>query len=232
MKTTTVCWNPIKVSVTTPGVAQDGHLEEWGIPAALLTAYLDQQGIVVEKTTDFTILFLFSIGITKGKWGTLVDALLKFKQAYDANTPFSRVLPRLTEAHPQSYSRLGLKDLAQSMFQAMKELRTTETLLKAFSLLPVPDMSPTSAYEELVKNNIERLTLDAMAQRTVATGVVPYPPGIPLLMPGENAGPADGPLLAYLKALEAFDRRFPGFEHDTHGVENENGRYVITCLKR
>ncbi|MEI3477911.1 MAG: Orn/Lys/Arg decarboxylase N-terminal domain-containing protein [Bilophila sp.] len=224
--------DPIKVSVTTPGVAQDGHLEEWGIPAALLTAYLDQQGIVVEKTTDFTILFLFSIGITKGKWGTLVDALLKFKQAYDANTPFSRVLPRLTEAHPQSYSRLGLKDLAQSMFQAMKELRTTETLLKAFSLLPVPDMSPTSAYEELVKNNIERLTLDAMAQRTVATGVVPYPPGIPLLMPGENAGPADGPLLAYLKALEAFDRRFPGFEHDTHGVENENGRYVITCLKR
>lgn len=224
--------DPIKVSVTTPGVARDGHLEDWGIPAALLTAYLDHQGIVVEKTTDFTILFLFSIGITKGKWGTLVDALLKFKQAYDTNAPLSRILPHLVRTHPEPYSKMGLKDLAQSMFQAMKELRTTQTLSEAFSLLPVPDMSPSSAYEELVKNHIERVTLDALAQRTVATGVVPYPPGIPLLMPGENAGPADGPVLGYLKALEAFDRRFPGFGHDTHGVENENGKYVIACLKK
>ena len=114
----------------------------------------------------------------------------------------------------------------------MKKLRTTQLLSEAFSLLPEPQLSPTRAYEELVKNHIERLTLDEMADRTVATGVVPYPPGIPLLMPGEKTGPADGPILGYLKALEAFDAQFPGFEHDTHGVENENGRYVISCIKR
>jgi arginine decarboxylase len=71
-----------------------------------------------------------------------------------------------------------------------------------------------------------------MEGRTVATGVVPYPPGIPLLMPGENAGDGDGPFLGYLKALEAFDRRFPGFAHDTHGVEAEDGVYRIACLKK
>ena len=43
--------------------------------------------------------------------------------------------------------------------------------------------------------------------------------GIPLIMPGENAGPADGPALGYLKALEGFDRQFPAFEHDSHGVD-------------
>lgn len=224
--------DPIKVSVTTPGVALDGNLEDWGIPATILTMFLDQNGIVVEKTTDFTILFLFSIGITKGKWGTLVDALLKFKQAYDRNAPLPRVLPALADAHPGRYAHMGLKDLAQSMFAAMKELRTTRLLSEAFSLLPEPQLSPTRAYEELVKNHIERLTLDKMADRTVATGVVPYPPGIPLLMPGEKTGPADGPILGYLKALEAFDAQFPGFEHDTHGVEIENGRYVISCIKR
>ena len=69
------------------------------------------------------------------------------------------------------------------------------------------------------------------ASVAVATGVVPYPPGIPLLMPGENAGPADGPLLGYLKSLEAFDQRFPGFVHDTHGVEAEDGLYYVYCLK-
>lgn len=49
-----------------------------------------------------------------------------------------------------------------------------------------------------------------MANRVVASGVVPYPPGIPLLMPGENAGPADGIYLSYLRSLQAWDRRFPG----------------------
>lgn len=66
----------------------------------------------------------------------------------------------------------------------------------------------------------------------VATGVVPYPPGIPLLMPGENAGAADGPILGYLKALQAFDRDFPGFGHDTHGVEIRDGTYYVLCIKK
>jgi arginine decarboxylase len=50
-------------------------------------------------------------------------------------------------------------------------------------------------------------------------------------MPGENAGAADGPLLRYLSALEAFDKRFPGFQHDIHGVARDtNGNYAIECL--
>ena len=55
---------------------------------------------------------------------------------------------------------------------------------------------------------------------------------IPLLMPGESAGPEDGPYLSYLRALEEWDRQFPGFEHDTHGVDCQDGRYRVSCLKR
>ncbi|MFP3561845.1 arginine decarboxylase, partial [Paraburkholderia sp. SIMBA_049] len=72
--------DPIKVSIVTPGVAPHGGLMPVGIPASVVTAYLDRHGIVVEKTTDFTILFLFSLGVTKGKWGTLVNTLLDFKR--------------------------------------------------------------------------------------------------------------------------------------------------------
>ena len=103
---------------------------------------------------------------------------------------------------------------------------------RGFSTLPKPDYSPAEAFEHLVHNDIEMLELAEMEGRTVATGVVPYPPGIPLLMPGENAGPADGPLLGYLKALEQYDLRFPGFMHDTHGVEVEDGVYRIACIKQ
>jgi len=223
--------DPIKVSVVTPGMERDGTLAPEGIPASLLAAYLDAQGIVVEKTTDFTSLFLFSMGITRGKWGTLINALLGFHRDMLANTPLSRAIPSLVASHPKHYSTLGLADLAKILFAAVKNCRTTELLHASFGTLPVPVLSPVQAYEHVVNGDVESLTLDQMAGRTVATGVVPYPPGIPLMMPGENAGNARGPLLGYLKALEAFDAEMPGFTHDTHGVQVEDGRYRILCVK-
>ena len=103
--------DPIKVSIVTPGVAPAGGLMPVGIPASVVTAYLDARGIVVEKTTDFTILFLFSIGITKGKWGSLVSALCDFKRDYDANLPLDMAIPSLAKAHGSRYAGMGLKDL-------------------------------------------------------------------------------------------------------------------------
>ncbi len=224
--------DPIKVSVVTPGMGRDGRLKSTGIPAPLLAAYLDAQGIVVEKTTDFTCLFLFSMGITRGKWGTLVNALLGFRRELLANTPLERCIPALVAGHPATYGVLGLGDLAASMFSATKKHRTTELMSAAFGVLPAPMLSPVGAYEQLVDGRVESLPLEQLAGRTVATGVVPYPPGIPLLMPGENAGDATGPMLGYLKALERFDAEMPGFAHDTHGVEVVDGRYQILCITR
>ena len=223
--------DPIKVSVVTPGMGRDGELAATGVPAALLSAYLAAQGIVVEKTTDFTALFLFSLGITRGKWGTLVNALLGFHRDILANRPLREAIPSLAATYPGAYGETGLADLAAKMFAAMKKYGTTEFLEAGFSVLPAPVLSPVEAYGRLVNNDIESLTLEQMAGRTVATGVVPYPPGIPLLMPGESAGVIDGALLGYLRALENFDNEMPGFGHDIHGVELIDGRYRILCVK-
>jgi len=223
--------DPIKVSVVTPGIAPDGSIKENGIPATLVTAYLDHRGIVVEKTTDFTILFLFSIGVTKGKWGTLANALLRFKEDYDANAPLDEVLPDLVSSYPSRYQGLGLADLSNQMFKQMKEAKQTQLLSQAFSTLPEPVMTPGDAYSRLVHNEVEPVAVGEMAGRVVAVGVVPYPPGIPMLMPGENAGPDSGPYLGYLRALQDWDRLFPGFAHDSHGVQDIDGTYFIYCLK-
>jgi arginine decarboxylase len=223
--------DPIKVSVVTPGVAMKGGLDKWGIPATLVTAYLHRRGIEVEKTTDFTILFLFSIGITKGKWGTLLNALLDFKRDYDRNAPLSEVLPSLVNNHPARYQGLGLRDLSDQMFAQLNETEQTHWLAKAFSTLPTPMMTPHAAYQKLIRGQIEHVSLENLANRVLATSVVPYPPGIPMLMPGEVTGAAKGPYLSYLRALWSWDQRFPGFGHDTHGVENREGTYFVQCLK-
>jgi arginine decarboxylase len=223
--------DPIKVSVVTMGTAQEKETG-FGIPAGLVTAYLDQQGIIPEKTSDYTILFLFSIGVTKGKWGTLVNALLDFKRDYDANTPLSLVLPALAKDHPAHYGKCGLKDLGDEMWGQTQKLNVGPLLERAFGTLPQPVCTPVQAYEQLVLGHVEQIPLQQMAGRILATGIVPYPPGIPLLMPGEAAGALDEPALSYLQALQQFDRQFPGFTHDIHGVESIDGSYHTLCLKK
>jgi len=92
-------------------------------------------------------------------------------------------------------------------------------------------MAPATAYTALVRGHVEKVKVEDMEGRVPAVMIVPYPPGIPLMMPGEKAGKKNGPLLQYLLALQEFDLRFPGFEHDTHGVEpNADGKYEIMCL--
>jgi len=223
--------DPIKVTILTPGMSRAGHLEPFGVPAVLVASYLDQRcSIVVEKTQDFSILFLFSMGVTRGKWGSLVTALFNFKRDLDHNVPLVNALPDLVDVDPQRYGQLGLADLAGQMHATLKKTNQMQWQAEAFSRLPAPTMTNADAYAHLVRGIVRPVRLANLAGRTVAVGVVPYPPGIPLLMPGENAGPADGPFIGYLRALEEFDRLFPGFEHDLHGVDHVGGDYMISCV--
>ena len=113
---------PIKVTILTPGaVGERKHAGARHSGRASSTKFLSSRRIEIEKTGLYSFLVLFSMGITKGKWSTLVTELLNFKDLYDANAPLSRVLPALAEAHPEAYSKMGLKDLCQQIHQAYRE---------------------------------------------------------------------------------------------------------------
>ena len=223
--------DPIKVTVTMPGIDAAGTLAERGIPAPIVALFLDSRRIEVEKNGDYTFLVLFSIGVTKGKWGTLLEGLLEFKRRYDENAPLDVVFPELLVANPKRYDGLGLKDLCDQMHGELSERHLPELLDQAFAELPTPILTPGETYRRFVRGQSKKVPLKEMDEQTAAVMVVPYPPGIPILMPGEDTAAGDAPLLAYLRALEAFDRHFPGFEHDIHGVErNEAGEFLIECL--
>ncbi|OSQ36821.1 Orn/Lys/Arg decarboxylase N-terminal domain-containing protein [Thalassospira sp. MCCC 1A01428] len=213
--------DPIKVTLLTPGINADGSLAENGIPASIVSAFLDARGIVVEKTEPYSILVLFSIGITKGKWGSLVSALLEFKDAYDSNAPLGDVIPSLTTTYPERYQGIGLKEFASEMHAFLAETALLDHLDAAFMELPVAAMTPRDAYNQMVRGDVERLPVSKIMDRVLAVQIVPYPPGIPVLMPGEKITRSSKSILDYLSAMEKFDARFPGFEHETHGVETE-----------
>ena len=64
--------------------------------------------------------------------------------------------------------------------------------------------------------------------------VVPYPPGIPVIMPGERLTPETKSIHDYVLEARVFDSRFPGFETDIHGLRFEPGpngrRYLVDCI--
>jgi len=222
--------DPTKVGILTPGVSDDGTLLPWGVPAPLLTAYLGRHGIVPSRTTDHVVLCLFSVGITRGKWGTLLNALLAFKRDWDANAPLAAVLPHLLAADRERYAGLGLRDLGTEMWAHMRAARPGSALQAAFASLPEARITPRDAYERLVAGDVELVPFDEMTGRTLAVGIQPYPPGIPILLPGENAGPKDGPFLSYLRMLQSWDAVFPGFEHEVEGAQHVHGTYAAYCV--
>jgi arginine decarboxylase len=226
--------DPIKVTILTPGLSADGSMQEHGIPAAVVTKFLSSRRIEIEKTGLYSILVLFSMGITKGKWSTLVTELLNFKDLYDANAPLDRVLPALVEAHPSAYAKMGLKDLCEQVHRVYKDDNLPKAQKDMYTTLPEMAMRPADAYDKLVRGQVESVEIDDLMGRTLAVMLVPYPPGIPLIMPGERITKATKSIQDYLLYARYFDRKFPGFETDIHGLRfeatAEGRRYLVDCV--
>ncbi len=230
-----VMLDPIKLTITTPGIDDAGNMAEWGIPASILTNYLIGNNIVCEKTDYYSFLMLNSLGTTRAKQGTLLAELLKFKLLFDDNAPLAEVFPELVKAYPARYEGAGLKDHCIEMHRYICEHKLLDKMQQAFEVIPDQAMKPAEAYREVVRRNVEYVRLDDMAGRIPAVMMVPYPPGIPIVMGGERLNEKARPILDYLLAREEFENRFPGYEGDIHGVERdvENGvaKFKTLCLK-
>ncbi|SFW31199.1 arginine decarboxylase [Pseudomonas sp. NFACC19-2] len=225
-----VLLDPIKVTLVMPGLNAAGKLEQQGIPAAVVSKFLWERGLVVEKTGLYSFLVLFSMGITKGKWSTLLTELLEFKRSYDANLPLIDVLPSIAHAGTGRYQGMGLRDLCDALHGCYRENATAKALKSMYTALPELAIKPADAYDRLVRGEVEAVPIDQLQGRIAAVMLVPYPPGIPLIMPGERFTAATRSILDYLAFARTFDQAFPGFDIDVHGLQTEAGEYCVDCL--
>jgi arginine decarboxylase len=211
--------DPTKVTILMPGINSRGELAEWGIPGAILTEFLDARLVEIARTGDYTALILFSVGTSKGKWGSLLETLFEFKRLYDNEGTLYEALPDLVAKHPHRYKDMTLKELSDEMHAAMGELNLTNLLHQACDVDPEPVLTPAQTYQKLIRNGTEKVRISEMARRLAGVMLVPYPPGIPVRMPGERLGDVDSPTIRLLLALEKFGKQFPGFEREVHGIE-------------
>ena len=224
--------DPIKSTIITPGLNMNGDFDAKGIPAAIVTRFLAEHGVIVEKTGLYSFFIMFTIGITKGRWNTLVTALQQFKDDYDRNQPLWRILPEFVAQNPQ-YERIGLRDLCQQIHEAYREQDVARLTTEMYLSDLQPAMTPTDAYARMAHRDIERVEIDQLEGRITAALVTPYPPGIPLLIPGERF---NAPIMRYLLFARDFNQRFPGFATDIHGLVTErdergNIRYFVDCVR-
>ncbi len=224
--------DPIKATIVTPGLNLDGRFEATGIPASIVTKFLAEHGVVVEKTGLYSFFIMFTIGITKGRWNTLLTALQQFKDDYAKNQPMWRILPEFCQKHPR-YEQMGLRDLCQHVHALYARYDIARLTTEMYLSDLTPAMKPSDAFAHIAHRTTERVPIDELEGRITTSLVTPYPPGIPLLIPGEVFNKK---IVDYLKFAREFNTQCPGFETDIHGlveVVGDDGRkrYFADCVK-
>lgn len=223
--------DPIKATIITPGLNLKGDFDEFGIPAAIVSKYLAEHGIIIEKTGLYSFFIMFTIGITKGRWNSMVTELQQFKDDYDQNLPLWRALPEFVSKHKQ-YERIGLRDLCTQIHDMYKKYDVAKITTDMYLSKIEPAMTPADAWAKMAHREIERVSIDEIEGRITAMLVTPYPPGIPLMVPGERF---NSTIISYLKFARDFNSALPGFETDVHGLVKDtvNGveGYYIDVVK-
>lgn len=107
----------------------------------------------------------------------------------------------------------------------------TELSGAMYAELPEPVVTPAAAFEHIVAGTIELVPIEQLAGRVSTAMIVPYPPGIPVIMPGERFPTDDSALLRYLATSQTLTHQFPAFETEIHGIEVQpDGTYRLPIL--
>ncbi len=181
---------------------------------------MDKYGIQINKTSRNTVLFMTNIGTTRSSVAFLLEVLVKIATELDQEREeASRVERRLIDKRVESLS-VDLPPLpdfshfhAAFTSSASSKVKTGEgDIRRAFFL----------SYEE---ENCEYMTIDeetigkAMKsgrELVSASFVTPYPPGFPVLVPGQVISEQ---ILAFMRALDV---------KEIHGYEPAIGLQLFT----
>ena len=224
--------DPIKVTLLTPGLNGDGTMAERGIPASIVSKYLDDRGVIVEKTGPYNLLFLFSFGIDNTKAMGLLRELCNFRRDYDRKLEIKEAIPSLYKKDPSFYDGMRLQELAQGIHKLIVEHDLPNMMFHAFETLPKMVMPPFEAFQRELNGEVEEVRIQDMQDKVNANMILPYPPGVPLVMPGEMLTADNRAVLDFMLMLCEIGEHFPGFETDIHGAYRQpDGSYTVKVLK-
>jgi arginine decarboxylase len=181
---------------------------------------MDKYGIQINKTSRNTVLFMTNIGTTRSSVAFLIEVLVKIATELDLQREdASRVERRIIDKHIKSLS-VDLPPLPDfSYFHpafcpgAKQKISTPEGDIRTAFFLAYDDEN--CEYMTIEENTIGK-AMKSGRELVSAGFVTPYPPGFPILMPGQVVSEE---ILAFMRALDV---------KEIHGYNAEIGLQLFT----
>ena len=191
------------------------------LPAPLLSHWLESRHVTVEKSDFHTLLFLVEPSDRQQKCERLISLFEECETAYEANAPMSSFAPDVTCLPGE-----GLKDYSlryMDFLEKEQASRLSQTLF-AEDHFPKAALTGRSAHQAFLRGERERVPLPKAKGRVSLEMILPYPPGITVLEPGEVW---TDEVLSYFLFLQKCSSTFPDFSPEILGVHgNGNDAYV------
>lgn len=195
------------------------------VPGPAASRYLQERGIVPEKSGLSSVLFLMEPGDTGEKRERLLSALTDMERAYEEDAPLGEALPGLS-ADGAVDPEESFRALCRRQARFFRKRGAAKLLAQLFSRkgMPAAAMGSREAAEAFVRGQRELVPFREAGGRIALEAAAAYPPGICVPAAGERW---EASALAWFTCLLDFGEEFPAFAPELHGVhQKENGAFV------
>ncbi|MDB6177129.1 beta-eliminating lyase-related protein [Paracoccus sp. Z330] len=200
--------DPTKVTITVGGTGWDGDTFKTKI-------LMDKHGIQINKTSRNTVLFMTNIGTTRSSIAYLIEVLISIaKDLEDLLDDASKMERRAFDARVKSLVEQvpPLPDFSR-FHAAFRQGGTSEgDIRSAFFLSYNEDNCDYLDLDQALREKLE-----AGEELVSASFIIPYPPGFPILVPGQVISRE---ILTFMRALDV---------SEIHGYRPDLGLRVFTA---
>ncbi|MDK3075238.1 ornithine decarboxylase [Sedimentitalea sp. JM2-8] len=209
------CWDnddfvldPTRITLAVGGTGWDGDTFKNSV-------LMDKYGIQINKTSRNTVLFMSNIGTTRSSVAYLIEVLVEIANELDDLLDDASKMERL------SFDR-RVKNLTEN-YPPLPDFSRFHDAFRPGDLTPEGDIR-TAYYLSYDERNCDYLELDGSLQDALDAGqevvsasfIIPYPPGFPILVPGQVISQE---ILAFMRALDV---------NEIHGYRADLGLRVFT----
>lgn len=220
--------DPCKLLFTTKPTIHDAEGHNISIPGPIVTQYLRECNFTPEKSDFYNFTILISPSTNRYQLSDMATKLKRLEQLIENNACASEALPFLC-TRTDRYNGISLRELCLSI-NNLYELHDVERLQhKIFTSHRVSagSISNYEANQDLIRGNYESVSLEQAIDRTAVEGLIPYPPGIMCVAPGEKF---TQDVIRYLLAVEDLTVKYPEFSPHIQGVHTDDNSSSMVIL--
>ncbi len=183
-----------------------------GVSGLVLSAFLQERGIIPEKANFDSVLFLLTPADTEEKYNNLLAALTEFETLYKKGATVAEAIPSW---RPFPHADMTLAEFCAAQFRFLDEHDFANRERQSFLKIPKQKMTGREASDAFVSGKGRCVPLAEAPGRVSLEAADAYPPGICIVPAGAVWTKAAA---RFFETLAAFGDAFPESAPELHGV--------------